>query len=701
MPYAIETITAKGAEIFATLADRLPEHLTITGCYAVKDVVDSSTALGSGNLLNTSAWNNTDWVHTTIVEMSGVTTDTENNTSSLMVYIQFKSGSITSHGTWDTNNKLVRTFYLHGHTNTNPNTEYVLAVASDTRQTRMPENEDIVNYIEIRFTLTFTPLDVDSTITVPSNNDYVLRSEYESGLSDLDSGLSDLDSDLQTLADRVVTTHAEGSSMTGENQDVYGIKKFLDPVDFFGVAKAYTYTLSGLNFLSFALTDSTGSPNFLYGPNLDLYGSRASETGFISCGGNFVGNTTFDGPVANVSVRASEESGSKVSEINMFAKTGSSSSDQQASLTLTPTAFTVNASTISVNGTATFDNDVIINNSHNLSLSNITSNNSNHKISLSTDSIELKSQSYEVINQNSSNVTTGKKITYTISFEDINTSSIYYYDNNYNIDYNDHLWIHANKKKISSNNTDTYELKASCDRSNENNSNSSYISIEDKPSLSAYYQTSSNMHSEGKHNNSTYANYRYYSNIYTTYYRQQGNNSSVKEYSSVTLNAGRANATGTDNDSYKIDIRYGRSDSDKYFRLWGDKIEFRCNSVEIVNGELLGILPHPSSGSDIPKGGIVFLYFENSNITYSTGYSCGSDIIQEDNWINRICPARILSRYETVLNYGTWRGEFAKPDIANTTNLKNMTFRLLMDLDLTYSNDYQKAFGFALAMRIA
>ena len=95
------------------------------------------------------------------------------------------------------------------------------------------------------------------------------------------------------------------------------------------------------------------------------------------------------------------------------------------------------------------------------------------------------------------------------------------------------------------------------------------------------------------------------------------------------------------------------------------------------------------------------MYFENSNITYSTGYSCGSDIIQEDNWINRICPARILSRYETVLNYGTWRGEFAKPDIANTTNLKNMTFRLLMDLDLTYSNDYQKAFGFALAMRIA
>ena len=224
MSYSVETVTSKGSEIFAKLADHLQEHLTITGCYAVKDTVSLEDALDSGNILNESSWSNTAWLHTTHIEMSGVTTDTQNHTSSLMVYAQFM-GDSTSSGSWTIGDKQVKTFYLHGHLNSIPNTEYVIGVASDTKSTRIPETEDIINIIEIRFTLVFTPLDADSTITVPSDSDYILRSEFQQDINQISTQINN-------ISDRVVTTHIEGDPTEGESQEIYGYKAFCDEVDF-------------------------------------------------------------------------------------------------------------------------------------------------------------------------------------------------------------------------------------------------------------------------------------------------------------------------------------------------------------------------------------------------------------------------------------------------------------------------------------
>lgn len=224
MSYSVETVTFKGSEIFARLADHLQEHLTITGCYAVKDTVPLEDALDSGNILNESSWSNTAWLHTTHIGMSGVTTDTQNHTSSLMVYAQFM-GDSTSSGSWTIGDKQVKTFYLHGHLNSSPNTEYVLGVASDTKSTRIPETDDIINIIEIRFTLIFTPLDADSTITVPSDSDYTLRSEFQQDINQISTQINN-------ISGRVVTTHIEGEPTEGESQDIYGHKSFCDEVDF-------------------------------------------------------------------------------------------------------------------------------------------------------------------------------------------------------------------------------------------------------------------------------------------------------------------------------------------------------------------------------------------------------------------------------------------------------------------------------------
>ena len=188
MSYNVVTTTSKGAQIFAQLAGDPNEHLVIEGCDSDTSVLTQSQAINVENRPATSVST------TNNITLSGVTN------SSILVYAQYIAGQTTG--------GQANSFYLYGYLQSAPNTKFVIAVASDSTQSKLPDAQDIVNYVEIRFSLTFTPIQNSSQISVPSDSDYVLRSEF-----------------LNT-SDRVVTTHALGQPTTGESQNIYGIKRF-------------------------------------------------------------------------------------------------------------------------------------------------------------------------------------------------------------------------------------------------------------------------------------------------------------------------------------------------------------------------------------------------------------------------------------------------------------------------------------------
>lgn len=205
MPYDIMTVTTKGSQLFAQLAGDPNEHLVIEGCDADASVKDQTQALAVENRPS-SPISTTDHI-----VLSGVTDH------SFLVYAQFIAGQTTG--------GQVNSFYLYGYLESAPNNKYVIAVASDSRQSKLPSTQDIINYVEIRFSLTFTPIQSTLQVGVPSDNDYVLRSEFLQNINQISTQINN-------ISDRVVTTHIEGDPTEGESQRIYGHKEFYDGVDF-------------------------------------------------------------------------------------------------------------------------------------------------------------------------------------------------------------------------------------------------------------------------------------------------------------------------------------------------------------------------------------------------------------------------------------------------------------------------------------
>ena len=206
MAYDVMTITTKGAQVFSQLSGDPNEHLVIEGCATDTSVKTQAQAEVVENVPSPSVST------TNHIVLSGVT-----NTS-FLVYAQFIAGQTTG--------GQVNSFYLFGYLQSAPNTKFVIAVASDSRQTKLPATQDIVNYVEVRFSLTFIPIQNTSQISTPSDNDYVLRSEFLQNINTVTTNLNSISSSLNTLSGRVVTTHVEGSATTGEAQNVYGNKTF-------------------------------------------------------------------------------------------------------------------------------------------------------------------------------------------------------------------------------------------------------------------------------------------------------------------------------------------------------------------------------------------------------------------------------------------------------------------------------------------
>lgn len=184
MAFDVNTITVQGT--IAVASATVGNKFVIDGCDATTDVLTQAQAaqiaVRPGNPGST----------TTEISLAG---STDNH---VFAYAEFLQGESTG-GDFNT-------FYLYGHLQDMPDTVVVIAVASASATTHIPETGDVTNRTEIQFDLTFTPnADV---VKVADTSMYCTRGEF------------------LILKDRVVTTHKEGEPTTGESQTIYGNKTF-------------------------------------------------------------------------------------------------------------------------------------------------------------------------------------------------------------------------------------------------------------------------------------------------------------------------------------------------------------------------------------------------------------------------------------------------------------------------------------------
>lgn len=188
--FDVNTITAAGATLIASAT--AGNKLVIDGCDATTDVLTKAQAVQVSTRPASPGSNTTD------VALAG---STDNH---VYAYAEFIRGQSTG---GDFNS-----FYLYGHIENAPSVIRVIAVASATASTHLPESGDVTNRSELQFELTFSA--TDEVVTVADSSMYATRGE------------------VQVLRERVVTTHAEGSTTTGDNQTIYGQKTFVNDVSF-------------------------------------------------------------------------------------------------------------------------------------------------------------------------------------------------------------------------------------------------------------------------------------------------------------------------------------------------------------------------------------------------------------------------------------------------------------------------------------
>lgn len=184
MAFDVNTITVQGT--IAVASATVGNKFVIDGCDATTDVLTQAQAaqiaVRPANPGST----------TSEISLAG---STDNH---VFAYAEFLQGESTG-GDFNT-------FYLYGHLQDMPDTVVVIAVASASATTHIPEAGDVTNRTEIQFDLTFTPnADV---VKVADTSMFCTRGEF------------------LILKDRVVTTHKEGNPTVGENQTIYGDKDF-------------------------------------------------------------------------------------------------------------------------------------------------------------------------------------------------------------------------------------------------------------------------------------------------------------------------------------------------------------------------------------------------------------------------------------------------------------------------------------------
>ena len=184
--YDVNTLTIKGVELLA--AATASDKLVLDGCAATTTYVDQSTAANTqtvpASVLST----------TTDVYLIGYTSN----------HVQARASFIAGSSTGGDAN----TLYLYGHKQSAPSDVFVIYVASSQESFHLPEVGDVANVYETLFDMIYA-VNTDA-VTTAGTSTYCSLAEFNA------------------LKGRVVTTHKEGESSVGDNQNIYGDKYFMD-----------------------------------------------------------------------------------------------------------------------------------------------------------------------------------------------------------------------------------------------------------------------------------------------------------------------------------------------------------------------------------------------------------------------------------------------------------------------------------------
>ena len=303
--FDVETITAAGASLIA--AATAQNKLIIDGCDARTAVLTKEQAV------QVSARPSGFGVTTNTIALGGSTGN------HVYAYAEFIRGQ-SAGGNFNT-------FYLFGHSESDPSVVRVIAVSSAATPIHLPTSTDVLNRSEIQFELTFSA--TDEVVEVASTSMFATRGE------------------VAILRERTVTTHAEGEPTTGENQVIYGTKQFKDYVDFGGIMKIKGQrgsTSSDPNFVAFTSLDENGSPttvgNQLYFAETDSGGNRVQATTWMLSSVNF----PFGG-VSMVSTSYDARTTPYQFEVQLYA--GGGIGGTYSTVTLNQTTLTIRANTVS------------------------------------------------------------------------------------------------------------------------------------------------------------------------------------------------------------------------------------------------------------------------------------------------------------------------------------------------------------------
>lgn len=189
MPFTVNTITLKGAELLAAATAANP--LILDGCDATQTYIDQATAV------NVSARPASPYSNTTSVSIIGATSN------HVVARAQFEAGTNTGGD--------VNTIYLYGHSQNDPSNVYVVYVCSSQTTVHLPLTTDVLTIVEILCDMIYTV--TSGSVLTASTSVFTTLAEFN------------------ILKERTVTTHKEGEATTGEAQFIYGSKTFVNDLN--------------------------------------------------------------------------------------------------------------------------------------------------------------------------------------------------------------------------------------------------------------------------------------------------------------------------------------------------------------------------------------------------------------------------------------------------------------------------------------
>lgn len=291
MAFDVSTITVKGAELLAAATSS--DRFIVVGCDADTTVLTQQQAIYHLNRPASPVSNTTE-----------VTPINHYTMNSIYIRAYFRAGETTGGS--------VNTLYLYGHLESDSAHDYVIFIASASTSFHLPEVGDVMDEWEARLSINYNP-NTDSIA-------YATSATYATQAS------------VDALEDRMVSVHAFNSLTQGDNQNIYGIKTFLN-----GLESEYI-SLSDDAYLCLGSADSTR----LYGDDqkfdLDHDGGTGYKSTFHLATDSVSGNieTTLQSHGRDLVLRVNKAEGTTYRDFYLTLKRSDTSS--RHTLTVEPTA---------------------------------------------------------------------------------------------------------------------------------------------------------------------------------------------------------------------------------------------------------------------------------------------------------------------------------------------------------------------------